>query len=111
MYLELSPQAVLTQLGYSISEASIKQIETIISNTNGFDKFSKHILSLIDHIKHTNAYIAMSNTNNFLKIKSESPSAELLVEFHQIVTEWSSKYNIKLEKIHNKDVYYIIGLN
>lgn len=111
MHIELTSESLLVQLGYTPNDATQKQMDKIIANTNGFDKFSKHLLSLTDHIKHTNSYIAMSNTNDYLKIKSESPSSELLNEFHTIVSDWATKYNIKLEKIKNKEVYYILGSN
>ena len=55
MNLELNANSLLVQLGYAQNEASLKQMQSIIDNTKGFDKFSKHILSLVDHIKHTNS--------------------------------------------------------
>lgn len=109
MNLELNANSLLVQLGYSQNEASIKQMQAIIDNTNGFEKYSKHILSLVDHIKHTNSIVAMSNSTNHLKIKCEGTSNELLVEFHQIVKDWADKYNIKIEKVNGKEVYYVLG--
>lgn len=105
----IDSHSLLTQLGYHESEATLKQMDKIIANTKEFGKFSKHILSLLDHIKHTNSIIAMSNSNDYLKIKFEGNSPALLEEFKQIVTTWAEKYNIELQKVPNKEVYYILG--
>ena len=105
----IDSHSLLTQLGYHESEATLKQMDKIIVNTKEFGKFSKHILSLLDHIKHTNSIIAMSNSNDYLKIKFEGNSPALLEEFKQIVTTWAEKYNIELQKVPNKEVYYILG--
>lgn len=107
MYID--SHSLLAQLGYHENEATLKQMDKIISNTKEFDKFSKHILSLLDHIKHTNSIIAMSNSNDFLKIKFEGNSPELLDEFQQITKAWAEKYNISLQKVPKKEVFYILG--
>ncbi len=51
MQLEVSAEVILSQLGYSQNEASLKQAQKMIEVTQGFDKFAKHILSLNDHLK------------------------------------------------------------
>lgn len=107
--MHIDAHSLLVQLGYHESEATLSQMDKIIANTNGFEKFSKHILSLLDHIKHTNSIIAMSNSNDYLKIKFEGNSPVLLEEFKQIVLTWAQKYNVELQKIQQKEVYYILG--
>jgi hypothetical protein len=53
----------------------------------------------------------MSNTNDYLKIKcDESNTKEIIAEFEEIVKHFSNKYNVELEKVVNKNVYYIIGI-
>lgn len=110
MQLEVSAEVILSQLGYSQNEASLKQAQKIIEVTQGFDKFAKHLLSLNDHLKKMNAYVALSNTTNYLKVKcEESESKEILEEFHDTVSHWASKYNVNLERLPNKPIYYILG--
>lgn len=110
MQLEVSAEVILSQLGYSKSEASLKQAEKMIESTKNFDKFAKHIFTLNDHLKKMNAYVGLSNKSNYLKIKcDENDSDEILEEFHEEVSHWADKYNVKLEKLDNKHIYYILG--
>jgi len=48
MHLDLTPEALLTQLGYTHNPQTLKQINDIIANTKGFEKFSPHIPSFND---------------------------------------------------------------
>ena len=38
MQLEVSPEVILSQLGYSKSDAALKQAQVMIDNTNQFSK-------------------------------------------------------------------------
>ena len=110
MQLDVSAEVILSQLGYSKSEASLQQAEKIIGLTSNFDKFSKHIFTLNDHLKKMNAYVGLSNKSDYLKIKcDENDSDEILEEFHNEVSHWADKYNVKLQKLDNKHIYYILG--
>ncbi|PPK60883.1 hypothetical protein [Malaciobacter marinus] len=110
MQIQMTAEVVLSQLGYTKNESSFQQAEKMIAATKGFDKFSKHIISLNDHLKKMNAYVALSNSTEFLKIKcDENDADEILEEFHKEVAHWADKYNIKLQKLDNKEVYYILG--
>ncbi len=112
MHLEITPEVLITQLGYSRNEQTQKQVKDIIENTKGFEKFAKHIISLNDNLKHMNAFIAMSNSEKYLKIKCGNTDAtEILKEFHSEVEHFSKKYNVKMKKLDNKEVYYIIGID
>lgn len=112
MQLEISPEVLLSQLGYAKNESAMKQAEQVINMTKNFDKFSKHIISLNDNLKKMNAYVALSNSSDYLKIKcDENDANEILDEFHDEISHWSSKYNVNLEKLDNKHVYYILGVN
>jgi hypothetical protein len=111
MHLEISAEMLLSQLKYTINESSLNQVSLAMKNTNGFDKFAKHLISLNDNLKHMNAYVALSNHTELFKIKSENNTNEaLLNEFHETVKKWSNKYHISLETIPNKEVYYILGI-
>lgn len=110
MQIEVSPEVLLSQLGYTKSESSLKQVENIIEQTKNFDKFSKHVISLNDNLKKMNAYVALSNSSEYLKIKcDENDANEILEEFHDEVQHWAKKYNVNLEKLNDKEVYYILG--
>lgn len=110
MDINLTPEALLSQLGYSKTTHSIKQMENIINNTNGFDNFSKHILALHDQLAHLKGFVALSNSKDVFKIKrSEEVSKEIQDEFSNLVENWSSKYKVAIEKVQNKPTYYIIG--
>ena len=110
MNIDLSPDALLTQLGYTPTEQSIVQIKKAIDNTNGFENFSKHILSLHDELAHLKGLVALSSSKDVFKIKgSEDTSKEIQDEFHELVKHWSNKYKIKIEQVQKKPTYYILG--
>jgi len=110
MSIELSPEALLSQLGYSKTEQTLKQMEKIINNTHKFESFSKHLLALNDHLAHVKGYVAMSNSHDNLKIKGdEDVSKEVKQEFIETVENWANKYKVKIKKVQNKPTYYILG--
>jgi hypothetical protein len=112
MQLEMSPEVVLSQLGYSKSESALKQAEIMIKNTKDFEKFAKHIISLNDHLKKMNAYVGFSNKTEYLKIKcDENDSSEILTEFHEEVSHWADKYGVQVQQISERPIYYILGVN
>jgi len=110
MHINLSPEALLSQLGYSKTENSMAQMDATIKNTNGFDKFSKHILALHDELAHIKGFVALSNSKNVFKIKcSADVSPEIQKEFTTLVENWATKYKVQIEKVANKTTYYILG--
>ncbi|RUM72968.1 MAG: hypothetical protein DSZ10_04125 [Sulfurovum sp.] len=109
MHLNLTPEALLTQLGYTKNEQTLKQINDIIANTEGFEHFAQHIPSFNDALAVEKGYIAMSNSVPHLKIKcDEDTSADNLSAFDALVAHWADKYKLTL-KAANKNTYYIIG--
>ncbi|XPV69407.1 MAG: hypothetical protein ACNI25_02240 [Halarcobacter sp.] len=110
MHLEVSPEVLLSQLGYTKSDTSLKQAQVIMEQTKDFEKFSKHLISLNDNLKKMNAYVGLSNSSEYLKIKcDENDAQEILEEFHDEVNNWADKYNVDLQKLDKKPVYYILG--
>jgi len=110
MHLDLTPEALLTQLGYTNNPQTLKQINDIIANTEGFEKFLPHIPSFNDALAVEKGYIAMSNSENYLKIKCDADSsADNLSAFTELVNHWADKYKLELKKVKNKNTYYIIG--
>lgn len=112
MHLDLTPEALLVQLGYTNNEQTLKQMNTIITNTTNFEKFSQHIPSFNDALAVEKGFIAMSNSEEYLKIKCEVDSdADNLSAFTALVKHWAEKYKLALRKVQNKNTYYIIGQN
>ena len=110
MKINLTPEALLSQLGYSKTEHSIEQMEKTITNTNGFENFSKHILALHDQLAHIKGFVALSNSQDVFKVKcSEDVSKEIQTEFSTLVNHWADKYKVEITKVANKPTYYIIG--
>ena len=110
MHLDLTPEALLAQLGYTNNEQTLKQIKRIIANTKGFEKFSQHIPSFNDALAVEKGFIAMSNSEDYLKIKCEEDlNADNLSAFTALVEHWAEKYKLELKKVENKNTYYIIG--
>ncbi len=102
-------EAILRQLDYTPNEALKEQIDRIISNTTEFEKIEKHMMELHKQLKVDDSYIAMSNSEDYFKIKIEAPSPELTQEAHEKIAHWSQKYKVQIEKVDKKDTYYIKG--
>ena len=101
--------AMLTQLGYAPNNALLSQLEKIEKNTVGYEKIQKHIMDLHDHLRVDGSYIALSNSNDYLKIKVNTPSSELALEAHEKIKHFSEKFKIEVSKLSNKETYYILG--
>jgi hypothetical protein len=111
MDINLTAEALLKQIGFTHpDETAINQMQIIIDNTKDFTKFSKHILALHDHLQHVHAFIAPSNSSQFLKIKMPDASSDAIVqEFHELVEGFATKYKVEIEKVPGKETYYIKG--
>jgi len=103
--------AMLIQLGYAPNAALLQQLEEIEENTVGYEKIQKHIMDLHDHLKVNSAYVALSNSNRYFKIKIDSPTPELATEAHEKVVHFSEKFKVELKKLDKKETYYIIGFH
>ena len=102
---------MLVQLGYAPNEALIKQLDAIERNTVDYEKIQKHIMDLHGHLKVNNSYVALSNSNEYFKIKIDAPTPELAEEAHEKVAHFSKKFKVNVEKLENKETYYIIGFH
>ena len=103
--------AMLTQLGYAPNKALLEQLERIEKNTAGYEKIQKHIMDLHDHLKVNGSYVALSNSEDYFKIKVEAPSPELAQEAHEKVKHFSDKFKVTVNKLKNKETYYISGFH
>ena len=110
MSMELTPEALLNQLGYSNTPKTLEQMRRIIKNTKNFHKFSGHLLALHDNLAPLKGFIAMSNSQDNLKVKCSSDiSKDIEEEFREKVEKWAKKYKVEIKKVENRPTYYIIG--
>ena len=103
--------AMLTQLGYSPNSALMDQLKRIENNTAGYEKIQKHIMDLHDHLKVDGSFVALSNSKDCFKIKIEAQSKELAQEAHEKVRHFSDKFKVSVNKLENKETYYITGFH
>ena len=103
--------AMLTQLGYAPNDALVKQLEKVEKNTAGYEKIQKHIMDLHDHLKVDNSYVALSNSEDCFKIKVEAQSPEVAEEAHEKIKHFSDKFKVTINKLENKETYYIVGFH
>ena len=109
--MHLERDAMLKQLGYVPNNALLDQLARIEENTKGYEKIQKHIMDLHDHLKVDGSYVAMSNSEDYFKIKVEAVSEELAEEAHEKIKHFSEKFKVDVKKLDNKETYYIIGFN
>ena len=105
----VNTDAVLTKLGYIPNDTLRIQLEKIVANTKDYEKIIKHVLDLHDALQVDKSYVAMSNSNDFLKIKIEAASEEMKAEALEKIERFSKKYKVQLQKVDGKDTYYIVG--
>jgi hypothetical protein len=103
--------AMLTQLGYAPNEALVTQLKRIEENTTGYEKIQKHIMDLHDHLRVDGSFIALSNSEDYFKIKVEAPSPEIAKEAHEKIQHFSEKFKVTINKLPNKETYYIVGFH
>jgi len=103
--------AMLTQLGYAPNDALVEQLQRIEENTAGYEKIQKHIMDLHDHLKVDGSFVALSNSQDCFKIKIEANSPELTLEAHEKIQHFSDKFKVTINKLDNKETYYIVGFH
>jgi len=103
--------AMLNQLGYKPNEALLNQMGRIIENTKDYSKIEKHIIDLNDHLKSDKSYVAMSNSEDYLKIKIETDIEDMINDAKEKIKHFSEKFKVQLREIDGKNTYYIIGFN
>ncbi|MBL0686287.1 MAG: hypothetical protein JJV95_02695 [Sulfurospirillum sp.] len=105
----MTNDAILKQLGYTVTKSAMLQVEKVINNTHGFNYVEKHLISLHDKLKIHLSYVALSSTKDYFKIKNLSQGDEMIAETNEIIKQWSEKFKIVLEKVDGKDTYYVVG--
>ena len=109
MHIDVTPETLLIQLGYPRSDALLAQMERTIAATDGFETFAHHLLTLKDAIARYEGYIALSNSRDALKIKSDAVQPDEIEAYRQALVHWSDKYKVALEPVGTTATYYILG--
>ena len=109
MHRDITPENLLIQLGYPVNDALLAQTERTLSATQGFDAFSRHLLSLKDEIARFEGYIALSNSRDVLKVKSDASNPEEIEAYRETLKKWADKYKVTLEQVGETNTFYILG--
>jgi hypothetical protein len=109
MVMHLSNEALLVQLGYNPCETTLKELNNIIEATKGFDKISKHIADLNEHLKHYSSFVSMSSSFDYFKIKNMQTTQDGIDEVNELILNWAKKYKVEIKKVENKETFYILG--
>lgn len=99
--------ALLVQLGYNTDEANVSQMQRILNNADGVK--IQDIIVLNDHLKPHLCFVAMSSSEDRLKIKNVASVDAIRELVDEIIQSWSDKNKIKLKKV-NETTYYIMGI-
>ena len=110
MHIEITAENLLVQLGYPVNDAMLAQMQRTLNAAPGFDQFSKHILSLKDEIVRFDGYIALSNSRDVLKIKSDAAHPDEIEAYKEALKKWAEKYKVTLEHVARTNTFYILGL-
>ena len=105
----MTHNAVLNQLGLIANEALLVQLENIEKNTHGYEKIIKHIMDLHEALKTCESYVALSNSNDFFKIKVGATSDVGKSEAQEKINHFCEKFKVEIQKIADKPTYYILG--
>ncbi len=105
--MQISPEGVLTQLGYRPDPTLLEQFQKAAQNTPGFQKIFKHLVTLNDHLKNYYGFVALSNSNPYFKIKIESNDPAIIKRATEEIQKWANKYKVRLQKVDNTHTYYI----
>lgn len=107
----MTNDAILMQLDYTVTDSALAQVEKVKQNTNGFDYVEKKLITLHDQLKSHLSYVALSSNKDYFKIKNEATGDEMIAEVAEIITKWSEKFKIDIEKVDGKNTYYVLGYN
>lgn len=97
--------ALLIQLGYNTDEINIAQIKRILNNTDGLNP--NDVIALNDRLKPYLCFVAMSSSEDRLKIKNvANGDAKSVVD--EMILGWANKHKMGLKSV-NETTYYILG--
>ena len=105
----MNEEGILVSLGYSVNDATIAQLRGILSKCDFEDNELEKIILLNDKLEKFGAYVAMSNSSSYFKIKNENSATDVVKGVREAIFDWSEKYKLAIEKVEGKETYYITG--
>lgn len=105
----MSEEGILLALGYVANDATIAQLRGILSKCDFETSELDRIVGLNDKLKIYGAHVAMSNSNPYFKIKNEATNEERKGAATEIINAWAEKYRLELQKVADKETYYVLG--
>lgn len=105
----MNEEKILVSLGYNVSDATMAQVRGILSKCDFDENQIEKILMLNDKIKIYDGYVNMSNSHDYFKIKNDSEDEDKQEVVRQTIKSWEEKYKFVVEKLPNKETYYIKG--
>lgn len=105
----MTHDAVLNQLGLLPNAALLVQLDNIEKNTHEYKKIIKHILDLHESLKTSESYVALSNSEDYFKIKIDTTSDVAKADAMEKINHFCEKYKVETQKVDGKETYYILG--
>lgn len=105
----MNEEGILVSLGYVLNDSTLEQLRGVLSKCDFNQSELDDIINLNDKLKIYGAYIAMSNSNPYFKIKNDPDSERERKVVRDMIFEWADKYKMNLEKVSGKETYYIKG--
>lgn len=105
----MNKDGILVSLGYGENESTVAQLEGILNECDLTDTELEKIVLLNDNVKKFEGFVAMSNSNNYFKVKTESSNLEMIKAVREKIYEWADRYKFDIEKVDGKETYYIVG--
>ena len=102
-------EAILKQLGYTVTDSALVQVGKVINNTRNFDQVEKHLITLHDQLQAKLSCVALSSSYDYFKIKNLAQGEAMIEEVNDMILRWSEKFKIELQKVENKNTYYVLG--
>lgn len=103
-------EAILTHLGYQPNAQLISQADEIVNNTPGFEKFKKHLMTLHEHLKIDDAFVALSNSENFFKIKCIAQDEVVKKRALTRIDTFAKKYKVEIKEVVPEQTFYVLGI-
>ena len=105
----MNDDVIFLCLVFFLNDSTLEQLRGILSKCDFNQSELDDIINLNNKLKIYGAYIAMSNSNPYFKIKNEPDSERERKVVRDMIFEWADKYKMNLEKVSGKETYYIKG--
>ncbi len=104
-------EKVLVGIDCNVNDAMLAQVKKVVDDADFSATDLDHIINLHEKVKVYGGFVALSNSEDVFKVKSENYEPAALKDFNLTVHNWGEKYNFKVKKLEGKETYYITGKN